>query len=93
VGFDKLLADLLLGGARIGRGVGHDKPGAAFVVQRRVEELNPEIVGVVGARQAERITAVFADRVFEPVFIDSVYIEGRIRQNEIEATRAVVLAS
>ena len=59
---DELLAEFLLGGAGVGGGVGHDEPGAALVVQRGVEELNPEVVGVVGARQAEREAAARADR-------------------------------
>jgi hypothetical protein len=50
---DQLLPQFLLGRAGIGGRVGHDEAGAAGGIERRVEELNPQVVGVVGARQAE----------------------------------------
>ena len=91
VGFDELFAQLLLGGAGVGGGVGHDEAGAAFFVKRGVEKLNPEIVSVVGARQAEGIAAVLAYGVFEPVFVDGVDVERRIGEDEVEVAGAVVL--
>ena len=56
-GFDELLADLQLRAAGVGGGVGHDEAGAAGVVQGAVEELNPEVVGVVGAWAGRRGSA------------------------------------
>ena len=46
--FDELLPDLLLGAAGVRGGVRHDEAGAARVVERGVEVLNPEVVRVVG---------------------------------------------
>ena len=46
-----LLAEFLLGTAGVGGGIGHDESGAAFFIQCGIEKLNPEIVGVVGARK------------------------------------------
>ena len=71
--------------------VSHDEAGAAFVVQGGVEELNPEIVRVVRPRETKRIAAVFADRIFEAVFVNGVHIERRIGEDEVEVTGAVVL--
>ena len=49
-GFNKPLAQLLLAAARVGSRVGHDKASTTFVVERRVEKLNPQVVRVVGPR-------------------------------------------
>ena len=76
VSFDELLAKLLLGRARVAGGVRHDEAGAAFFVQRGVEKLNPEIVRVVGARQAEGITAILADGIFQPFFVTALTLNG-----------------
>jgi hypothetical protein len=81
----------LLGGAGVGGGIGHDETGAAFFVERRVEELDPEIIAVVRARQAEGIAAVLADRVFEAIFIDGVNVKRRIGEDEVEVAGAVML--
>ena len=51
--FNELPAEFLLRGAGIGGRIGHDEASSTTVVQRRVEELNPQVVRVVGARQAE----------------------------------------
>ena len=91
VRFDELFANFLLGRTGVGGRVGHDEAGAAFVVQRRVEELNPEIVRVVGPREAEGIATILADRIFETVFVDCVHVERRIGEDEVEAAGAVVL--
>ena len=84
------LPDLLLGGAGVGGGVGHDEAGAALFVQRGVEELNPEVVGVVGARQAEGKAAARADRVLEPLLVHGVDVERRIGEDEVELAGGVV---
>ena len=62
--FDDLAAEFLFGGAGVGGGVGHDEAGSALFIERGVEELNPEVIGVVGARQAEREAAARFDHVF-----------------------------
>ena len=82
--------NLLLGGAGVGGGVGHDEAGAALGVQRRVEELNPEVVGVVGARQAEGEAAARADHVLEPLLVHRVDVERRIGEDEVELAGGVV---
>ena len=84
------LADFLLGGAGVGGGVGHDESGAARFIQRGVEELNPEVVGVVGARQAEGEAAARADGVLQPLLVHGVDVERRIGEDEVEAAGGVV---
>jgi hypothetical protein len=74
VGFDELFSQLLLGRAGVGGGVGHDETGAAFFVKCRVEELNPEIIRIVGPREAERIAAD---------------VEGWIGEDKIKAAGAL----
>ena len=88
--FDELLAEFLLGGAGVGGGVGHDEAGAALVVQRGVEELNPEVIGVVGARQAEGEAAAGADHVLQPLLVHGVDVERRIGEDEVELAGGVV---
>ena len=60
------------------------KPARPFGVQRGVEELDPEVVGVVGARQAEGEAAAGADHVLEPLLVHRVDVEGRIGEDEVE---------
>ena len=88
--FDELFSEFLLGRSRVGGGVGHDETGAAFVVQRGVEKLNPEIVRIVRARETEGIAAIFADGIFEAIFVYGVHIERWIGEDEVEATGALV---
>jgi hypothetical protein len=94
--FDQLLAQFLLGGAGVRRRVGHDEAGVTVAVQGRVEELNPQVVGLVGARQAEGEAAAGAHHVLEPLLVDRVDVEGRIGEDEIElaggSVRVVVIA-
>ena len=85
-GFDDLLADVQFRAAGVGGGVGHDEPGAAGVSEGAVEELNPEVVGVVGAGQAEGKARV----VLEPVLVHPVHVEGRIGHDEIELAGGAV---
>src|SRR3990167_4257862 len=53
MGFDDLFANVQFRAAGVGGGVGHNKPGPTGVVESAVEKLNPEVVGVIGAGQAE----------------------------------------
>lgn len=57
-GADDFFPDLLLGGAGIGGGVRHDESGAALFVQRGVEMLDPEVIAIVGARDAEGVARI-----------------------------------
>ena len=71
-------------------------PTATLAVQRRVEKLNPQVVGVVGARQAEGEAATGADHVLESFLVHRIDVEGRIGEDEVElsggAVRVVVVA-
>lgn len=78
--------DLLLGGAGIGGGVCHDESGAALFVQRGVEMLNPEVIAIVGARDAEGVARISG----EALLVDLADIERRIRQHEVEAADGVL---
>ena len=64
---------------------GHDEAGAALFIQRGVEELNPEVIGVVGARQAEGEAATRSDHVFQPFLVHGVDVERRVGEDEVEA--------
>ncbi len=64
---DQLAADRQLGVAGVGSGVGHDEAGAPGVVERRREDLDPEVVAVVGRRDAVRVPLV----VLDPVLVDA----------------------
>ena len=90
------LADFLLGRAGVGGGIGHDKAGAAFRIQRGIEKLNPQIIRVVGARQAERKAAARADGIFQPLLVHGIDVERRIGEHEVEFAggfvRVVVVA-
>ena len=90
------MPDVLLGGAGVGGGVGHHETGAAGGVERRGEELNPEVVGVVGAGKAVGEAATGADGVGEAFFVHRVDVEGRVGEDEVEAAgggvRVVVVA-
>ncbi len=83
---DQLLAQFLFAAAGVRGGVGHDEASAAPGIERRIEELNPEVVGVVGAWQTEGKAATHSDHVLEPLFVDSVDVEGGIGQHEVELT-------
>ena len=52
--------------------------------------MNPEIVSVVRARETERVTAIFANGIFEAVFVHGVHIEGRIGEDKVKAVGALV---
>ncbi len=85
-GADDFFPDVLLGGAGIGGGVGHDESGASRPVQRGVEMLDPEVVAIVGARDAEGIARISG----EALLVDLADIEGRVRHHEIEAADGVL---
>ena len=82
--FDELAADFLFGRAGVRSGVCHDESGAAFFIQRGIKKLNPEVIGVVGARQAKRKPAICANLIFQPLFIHGVDVERRIGEDEIK---------
>ncbi|MGA7394413.1 MAG: hypothetical protein WBW78_17290 [Terrimicrobiaceae bacterium] len=84
------LPDFLLGGAGVGGGVGHDESGATLGVERRVEELNPEIIRIVGAWQREREASGRADRILEPLLVHGVHVERWVGEDEVEAAGGVV---
>ena len=94
--FDELAAEFLFGGAGVRGGVGHDKPSPPAgssglpIFQRRIEELNPEVIGVVGARQAEGEAASRSDHVFQPLLVHGVDVERRVGEDEVEAAGGVV---
>jgi hypothetical protein len=79
-----LFTDLLFTRPGVGGGVGHDEAGPSFLIQRGVEELNPEVVRVVGARQAEAVAAHGADFGGEAFLVHGIDVEGRIGENEAE---------
>ena len=87
---DQLAAKFLLGGAGIGGGVRHDKSGAPFGIQRGVEELDPEVVRIVCAGEAEGVAASGADGVGEAFLVDGVDVKGRVREDEVEPSRGGV---
>ena len=88
--FDELVAEFLFGGAGVGGGVGHDEAGPALFIERGVEQLNPEVIGVVGARQAEGEAASRSDHVFQSFLVHGVDVERRVGEDEVEAARGVV---
>ena len=53
-GFDDILSDFQFGGAGIDGGVCHDKARPSERTECAVEQLNPQIVGVIYARHPER---------------------------------------
>src|SRR5258708_28008976 len=59
---DQLPPDFELRAAGIGSRVGHDEASSSVAVERRVEDLDPDVVPVIGTRHAEREALVS----FEP---------------------------
>jgi hypothetical protein len=52
--FDEVLPEILFGTASVSGGIGHNKTGhnktgTALVIKYRIEDLNPEVIAVVGA--------------------------------------------
>ncbi len=81
--FDQRPANIEFRPARVGGGIGHDEAGAARLVQSRPEHLDPEVIGVVGLRQAEgEAVLALADRVL--LLVDAVDVERRIGHDEVE---------
>src|SRR6266581_615548 len=54
------------------------------------EELDPEVVGVVGARQSKGEAAARADGVLQPVLVHGVDVERRIGEGEVEGAHRLV---
>ena len=57
-GFNQPAADFPLTAARVARAVRHDAPRSAGLVEGGVKEVDPQRVGVVHRRQAERIAGI-----------------------------------
>ena len=55
-----------------------------------MEELDPEVVRVVGLWQAKGEAAAGANHVLQPLFVHRVDIEGRIGEDEVELAGGVV---
>ena len=72
--------------AGVGRRVRHDEPGASVLGEGRVEGLNPEVVAVVGVRDAEREALVPS----ELVLVDTVDVERRVRHHVVKAADRLV---
>ena len=83
---DQLAADGQLGVAGVGGGVGHDEASPAGVVERRREDLDPQVVAVVDRRDPVGVALV----VFDPVLVDGVDVERRIGDHEVEPTHRIV---
>ncbi len=78
---DELFANLQLRTPGIGGGIGHDKAGpAVFFVQSAVEDLDPEVIGVVHSGQAEGEAGI----LLKPLFVHPVHIKGRIGHDEVK---------
>ena len=58
--------------------------------------MNPEIIGIVGARQPKRKPPIRADLIFQPLLIHGVDVERRIGEHEIKfaggSVRVIVVA-
>jgi hypothetical protein len=61
------------------------KPARAAVVERRREQLDPQVVGVVGARKIGKAPIVLQLRL-----VDAIDVERRIRHHEVEPANALV---
>jgi len=83
---DKLPADFQFRSPGIRSRVRHDKASSSVVVQGAVENLYPEVIGVINLGQAEKEARI----VFEAVFVYPINIERRICENEIELAGAIM---
>lgn len=64
----------------------HNETGSARFIQRTVEQLNPQVVGVIGSRHSEWKSWV----VLDLFLVHLVHIERRIRHHEVEHAKAAV---
>src|ERR1035437_4311702 len=87
---NELLPNLLLGGACVGRGVGHHEAGTPFGVQRREEELDPEVVRIVVTRESKGEAPPGTDCGCKPFLVDRINVERRIGEHEVELPRGLV---
>ena len=88
--FYHLPPNVLFGRAGVGGGVGHDETCTSFGIQSRVEKLNPQVVRIVRARQAERKAAARSDGVLQPLLVHGVDVERWIGENEVESAGGIV---
>ena len=87
---DELLAQFLLAGAGIRCRVGHDKACPPTGIEGGVKKLYPQVVGIVGARQAKGEAAACAHHVFEALFIYGIDVKRRVGQNKVKPPGGVV---
>ena len=88
--FANVFSDFHLARMRVSCCFGHDEAGAALFIERGMEELNPEVIGVVGARQAEGEAATRPDHVFQPLLVHGVDVERRVGENEVKGAGGFV---
>ena len=70
--------------------VGHHEASAACCIQRGIEKLDPQVVGVVGTGKAEGKSTTDAYHVLEPLFVHRVDVERRIGEDEVELAGGIV---
>ena len=81
VAFEDVFGDSHRARMHCSRSVCHDESGSALFIECGVEELNPEVIGVVGARQAEGEAAARSDHVLQPLLVHSVDVERRVGED------------
>ncbi len=77
VAFEDVFGDSHRARMHCSRSVCHDESGSALFIECGVEELNPEVIGVVGFRQTERIAPV----VLQTLLVHSVDVERRVGED------------
>jgi hypothetical protein len=78
--------DVAFRSAGVAGGVRHHKSGAALLIQRAVEQLHPQVIRVVGGRDAQRVARI----AFELVVVHTIHVEGRISHHEVKAASGAV---
>jgi hypothetical protein len=83
--------------ARVAGAIGHDEARPACGLQGRVEQADPEVVGVIDAGQPEREASLYQSRlVHELRPVDLGLVEGRVRHHIVEAAnqfmRVIIVA-
>ena len=85
-GLDELLPDLHFRSPGISGRVGHHEPCPAFLVQRVIEDLDPEVVCVISRGDSKREPLV----ILHPLLIHPGDIEGGIGHHKIELPERLV---
>src|SRR6267143_964929 len=76
----ELLSDLQLRAAGVHCGARHNEARAPFLIQCAVEDLNPQVVGVVQTRQPKRETRI----TLESVLVYAIHVEGWVCHDKVE---------